>query len=41
MPLAAHLCSEGQRGSVVIGTAVPDADNDAIRCRPIAVRLAS
>jgi hypothetical protein len=41
MPLAGHLCGEGQRGSVVVGTAVPDADDDAIRCRPIAVRLAS
>ena len=32
--LAAHLCGEAQRGTVVVGPAVPDADDDAIAAGP-------
>jgi hypothetical protein len=41
VPLTAHLRGEAERGTVVVRTAVPDSDDDAICWRPIAVRLRS
>ena len=39
IPLAAHARGEAQRSAVVVRTAVPDTDDDAIRCPLVAIRL--